>query len=280
MQSVNVSMENFQTEVVDASQNLPVVVLFWAEQVPQSVQVKNLVEQVLADYQGKAALALSDVAQDQTLAPRLQVQGLPSIRIIHKGAVAEQVDGPIDETQLRTIMDGLTQSSVEAMQGDLDQLMATGDFAGAAAILQQSIQEEPNNQLLRVELADVLVRKADLDDARTVLASIPDGTDGRSRPQNRLEFVEEAAGMDSLDSLLAMVESNPTDLEARYALAVVQLVAEEYESSLLTCLHILREDREFRDDIGRLTMIRIFDVLVKGNELATKYRRKLFNALH
>jgi putative thioredoxin len=57
-------------------------------------------------------------------------------------------------------------------------------------------------------------------------------------------------------------------------------VAEEYESSLLTCLHILREDREFRDDIGRLTMIRIFDVLGKGNELATKYRRKLFNALH
>ena len=280
MQSVNVSMENFQTEVVDASQNLPVVVLFWAEQVPQSVEVKNLVEQVLTDYQGKAALALSDVAQDQTLAPRLQVQGLPSIRIIHEGAVAEQVDGPIDESQLRTIMDGLTQSSVDAMRGDLDQLMAIGDFAGAAAILQQSIQEEPSNQLLRVELADVLVRKADLDDARTVLASIPDGTDGRIRPQNRLEFVEEAAGMESLDNLLAMVESNPTDLEARYALAVAQLVAEEYESSLLTCLHILREDREFRDDIGRLTMIRIFDVLGKGNELATKYRRKLFNALH
>ena len=280
MQSVNVSMENFQTEVVDASQNLPVVVLFWAEQVPESVQVKNIVEQVLTDYQGKAALALSDVAQDQTLAPRLQVQGLPSIRIIHEGAVAEQVDGPIDESQLRTIMDGLTQSSVEAMRGDLDQLMAIGDFAGAAAILQQSIQEEPSNQLLRVELADVLVRKADLDDARTVLASIPDGTDGRIRPQNRLEFVEEAAGMESLDNLLAMVESNPTDLEARYALAVAQLVAEEYESSLLTCLHILREDREFRDDIGRLTMIRIFDVLGKGNELATKYRRKLFNALH
>ena len=41
MQSVNVSMENFQTDVVDASQNLPVVLLFWAEQVPQSVQVKN-----------------------------------------------------------------------------------------------------------------------------------------------------------------------------------------------------------------------------------------------
>ena len=86
--------------------------------------------------------------------------------------------------------------------------------------------------------------------------------------------------MDSLDSLRAMVESNPTDLDARYALAIVQVVAEDYEDSLLTCLDILRDDREFRDDIGRLTMIRIFDVLGKGNELATKYRRKLFNALH
>ena len=79
-------------------------------------------------------------------------------------------------------MDGLTQSSVEAIQGDLDQLVASGDFAGAAAILQRSIQDEPNNQSLRVELADVLVRKADLDDARTVLASLRN-----RRPQSTAE---------------------------------------------------------------------------------------------
>jgi putative thioredoxin len=186
----------------------------------------------------------------------------------------------VDEAQLRTVLDGLTQSSVEAMQGDLDQLMAAGDFAGAATVLQQSIHEEPNNQSLRVELADVLVRKGDLDDARTVLASIPEDTDGRSRPQNRLEFAEEAAGMDCLDDLQASVEANPDDLESRYALAVVQVVAANYEAALILCLDILRENREFRDDIGRLTMIRIFDVLGKGNELATKYRRKLFNAMH
>jgi putative thioredoxin len=280
MSATNVTMENFQTEVVDASAQQPVVLLFWAEQVPQSVQVKTLVEQVLADYADKATLALSDVAQDQSLAPRLQVQGLPSIRIIHKGAIAEQLDGMVDEAQLRTVLDGLTQSSMEAMQGNLDQLIAAGDFAGATTVLQQSIHDEPNNQSLRVELADVLVRKGDLDDARTVLASIPEDTDGRSRPQNRLEFAEEAAGMDSLENLQASVAANTDDLEARYALAVVQVVATNYEAALILCLDILRENRDFRDDIGRLTMIRIFDVLGKGNELATKYRRKLFNAMH
>ena len=280
MPSINVSMENFQSDVVDASQSLPVVLLFWAEQVPESAQVKALAEQVLASYEGKAVLALSDVSQDQSLAPRLQVQGLPSIRIIHKGAIAEQIDGPVDEAQLRTIMDALTQSSIEAMQGNLEAMLASGDFAAAAATLQQSIQEEPNNQALRIELADVLVRKGDLDDARTVLASVPEDTEGRARPQNRLEFIEEAGAMDSLESLQAAVTADPQDLESRYALAVVQMVAGETEVSLQMCLEILRDDREFRDDIGRLTMIRIFDVLGKGNEMATKYRRKLFNAMH
>ena len=280
MSATNVTMENFQSAVVEASAQHPVVLLFWADQVPASVQVKTMVEQVLSDYAGKAALALSDVAQDQSLAPRLQVQGLPSIRIIHQGAIAEQLDGAVDEAQLRAVLDGLTQSSVEAMQGDLDQLIAGGDFAGAVTVLQQSIQEEPNNQGLRVELADVLVLKGDLDDARTVLASIPEDTDGRSRPQNRLEFAEEAAGMDSLADLEAKVQAQPNDLESRYALAVVLVEASKYEAALTLCLEILREDREFREDIGRLTMIRIFEVLGKGNELATKYRRKLFNALH
>ena len=280
MPSINVSMENFQSDVVDASQNMPVVLLFWAEQVPESAQVKVMAEQVMADYDGKAVLALSDVAQDQSLAPRLQVQGLPSIRIIHKGANAEQIDGPIDETQLRTVMDALTQSSIEAMQGNLDQMLAVGDFAAAAATLQQSIQEEPNNQGLKIELADVLIRKGDLDDARTVLASIPEDSEGRARPQNRLEFVEEAAAMDSAEDLQAAIAANPQDLESRYALAIVQMVAGETELALQICLDFLREDREFRDDIGRLTMIRMFDVLGKGNEMATKYRRKLFNALH
>ena len=280
MPSINVSIENFQSDVVDASQSMPVVLLFWAEQVPESAQVKGMAEKVMVDYDGKALLALSDVAQDQSLAPRLQVQGLPSIRIIHKGAIAEQIDGAVDETRLRTVMDALTQSSIDAMQGNLDQMLAVGDFATAVATLQQSIQEEPNNPALRVELADVLIRKGDLDDARTVLASIPEETEGRLRPQNRLEFVEEAAAMDSVEDLQAAVAANPQDLESRYALAIVQMVVGETELALQICLDILREDREFRDDIGRLTMIRIFDILGKGNETATKYRRKLFNALH
>ena len=43
---------------------------------------------------------------------------------------------------------------------------------------------------------------------------------------------------------------------------------------------ILQQDRKFRDDIGRTTMIRIFTLLGKGSELAGAYRRRMFNFMH
>ena len=278
--AVTVTVETFQTEVVDRSQSMPVVVLFWAEQVPPSVQTKTLLETLLDQYAGKFALALSDVATDQNLAQRLQVPGLPCIRVVHKGQIVDQLDGPAEEQQLRAILDQHTQSLDDAIAGDLQQVLERGDFETATRLLQAAIEEEPNNQSLRVDLADVLVRKGDLEDARTVLASIKDDTAERQRPQTRLEFLEEAAGMPTLEELLSIVASDDADLEAKYQLAVRHVAAEEYEQALLVSLDILRADREFREDLGRTTMIRVFEVLGKGNELAGKYRRKMFNLMH
>ncbi|MEC8047520.1 MAG: tetratricopeptide repeat protein [Pseudomonadota bacterium] len=278
--AVTVTVETFQTEVVDRSQSMPVVVLFWAEQVPPSVQTKALLETLLDQYAGKFALALSDVATDQNLAQRLQVPGLPCIRVVHKGQIVDQLDGPAEEQQLRAILDQHTQSLDDAIAGDLQQVLERGDFETAIRLLQAAIEEEPNNQSLRVDLADVLVRKGDLEDARTVLASIKDDTAERQRPQTRLEFLEEAAGMPTLEELLSIVASDDADLEAKYQLAVRHVAAEEYEQALLVSLDILRADREFREDLGRTTMIRVFEVLGKGNELAGKYRRKMFNLMH
>ena len=277
---IDVSVETFQSEVVDRSQSLPVVMLFWAEQVPPSVQVKSQLEIMLGQYQGKFALALSDVALDQNLAQRLQVPGLPCIRVVYKGQIVDQLDGPADEEQLRGMLDEHTQSLDDAIAGDLQQALEQKDFATAVAMLQAAIEEEPNNQALRADIADVLVRKGDLQDARTVLASIKEDVADRSRPQTRLEFMEEAAAMPELEELTAAVEADSANLDLKYQLAVRHVVAERYEESLLVGLEILQADRSFRDDLGRLTMIRVFDVLGKGNELAGQYRRKMFNLMH
>ncbi len=276
----NVNPENFQSEVVERSNSVPVLLLFWAEQVPPSLQTRQLLEGLVAQYQGKVLLGLCDVAQDQTLAQHLQVRGLPAMRVVHQGKIVEQLDGPAPEEQLRTLLDSLTQSPAEMIKAQLDQVIASGDFDLAVQMLQQAVNEEPGNQGYRVEFADVLVRKGDLEDARQVLASIPEETPERDRPQNRLEFAEEAAGMPAPGELEAQLQQQPEDLELIYQRCVVSAAAGQFEQALQDAMYILQNDRGFRDDIGRLTMIRIFAVLGKGNPLATSYRRKMFNFMH
>ena len=276
----DVTPENFQTDVLDQSKSRPVVLLFWADQVPPSMEARQTLEGLVAQYAGKVSLALSDVARDPMLAQQLRVQGLPALRVIQDGQLAHQVDGPQTEAAYREMLDALTMSSTEALGAQLDQLLARGDFDMALGLLQQAINEEPNNQGFRCQLADVLVQKGDLDGARTALASVKDDVEERKRPQARLEFAEEASGLEPLEVLAAALDQDPDNLETQYALCVRLVEQGSFEQALELALDLLRRDRSFRDDIGRLTMIRIFDVLGKGAPLANTYRRRMFNFMH
>lgn len=272
--------QNFQSDVIERSRDVPVVVLFWAEQVPPSADARARLETLVGQYQGKVMLALVDVARDQTLAQHLRVQGLPSIRVVRDGQLIDQLEGPQDEQVLVGLLEELTLSSADVLRAQLGDLLAREDFGAALALLQQAINEEPKNQSFRVELADVLVRQGALDDARQVLVSIPQDAEERERPQTRLELAEEAAGLADRSSLEASLAEDPDDLETSYALSVRAASEGDYEAALEQAMSILQRDRKFRDDIGRLTMVRIFALLGKGSELAQRYRRRMFNFMH
>lgn len=275
-----VSPDNFQTDVVERSQQVPVLLLFWADQVPPSAAARQQLQDLMPQYQGKALLGLVDVSQDQTLAQHLRVQGLPSIRVVTGGQIADQLDGPQADGAYRELLDRLTLSSADALKGQLQDILDAKDFPTAIAMLQQAINEEPNNMGFRVELADVLVQQGNLDEARTVLASITEGAEQRERPEMRLQFADEAQDLPDLESLMQQQAADAANLETCYAISVRSVVAGDYEQALDQCMTIVQTDREFREDIGRVTMLRIFTLLGKGHELATAYRRRLFAYLH
>lgn len=272
--------ESFQSEVLERSRETPVLLLFWAEQVPPSADLRQRLEAMVGGYGGKVLLGLVDVAQDQTLAQHLRVQALPSIRVIDNGQVVQQLDGPQPEEALRMLLDQLTLSSGDLVKAQIAQLLEQEDFDQALAILRQAIAEEPNNAVFRIELADLLVRQGDLDGARTALSGVPEDAEGRDRPQTRLELAEEAASLPGREAAEAALAANSDDLDARYSLAVIEAVAGNTEAALEHAMSILRTDRSFRDDIGRKTMLRIFTVLGKGSALASQYRRRMFNFMH
>lgn len=273
----DVELPTFQTDVVERSRQTPVVLLFWTDQVAPAVETKATLTRLAEQYGGKFALALSDIAKDQTLAQQLRVQGIPSIRVIRDGQLAEQLEGPQGESVLRRLLDQLTQSPSDRLKADLAGLLEAEDYDGALAVLQEAINAEPNNAGFKVEWADVLLLQGDLEGARTVLATIPEGTEERDRPSMRLELLEEAA---SCGPLADALDADEGDLDAHYRAAVLLAAERRYAEALDHAMAILQRDRGFREDAGRLTMIRIMALMGRGSETAKRYRRRMFNFLH
>lgn len=275
-----IELPSFQADVVERSRNVPVVVLFWTDQVAPAAETKAVLERLAGQYQGKFALALSDIAKDQTLAQQLRVQAVPSIRVIKDGQLADQMEGPQGERALRELIDRMTQSPSDLLKSQLAAHLQAEDFDGALGVLQEAIQAEPGNAGFKVEWADVLLIQGDLDGARTVLATIPEDTAERQRPAARLQLLEEAAGLGRLRKALAAVERDEADLEARYRAAVLLTRERRYGEALEQAMAILQQDRHYRDELGRVTMVRIMSLLEKGSEVAKRYRRRMFNFLH
>ncbi len=278
--SVQVNSANFQSVVVQRSRDLPVVVLCWAQQIPESVETKQTLELLVHQYQGKFLVAHMNVAEDPRVAQQLQIQGVPSIRLVSNGTIAAQLDGPQTESSLRQWIEHSIGPSKEAVTSDLKDLIASKNWRAALDSVNQSLQEDPKNSKLLIEQADILVCMGEHEKAQQAIAAIPESVPERIRPQNRLEIAEEAGGMRSLEVLTDALRTDPTDLDALYESAIQYANMLEYEPALQSLMKIIQLDRSYRGDIGRTSMILVMSLMGRDSDLAQTYRRKMFSLMH
>ena len=278
--TVEINAQNFQSEVAEKSQQVPVLMEFYAEGAEQCAPTTALLQKLVAEYQGKFLLARVDIQQNQELVQQLQVRALPSIKIIFQGQMAGNIEGPAEEPQLRETLDQITMSPLDRVREQIDFLLEQGERGQAIEMLQQVIAEEPANFGLHVELCDLLIMEGQIDDARKILSGIPGDTVGIDKPKSRLEFIELAGDLGTLDEQRAKAEADPSDLQARFDYAIKLIVSDQVETGLEELLVILQTDKTWGEEKARLTMIKVFNMLGKGNELATSYRRKMFTYLH
>lgn len=278
--TVEINAQNFQSEVAEKSQQVPVLMEFYAEGAEQCAPTTALLQKLVAEYQGKFLLARVDIQQNQELVQQLQVRALPSIKIIFQGQMAGNIEGPAEEPQLRETLDQITMSPLDRVREQIDFLLEQGERGQAIEMLQQVIAEEPANFGLHVELCDLLIMEGQIDDARRILSGIPGDTVGIDKPKSRLEFIELAGDLGTLDEQRAKAEADPSDLQARFDYAIKLIVSDQVETGLEELLVILQTDKTWGEEKARLTMIKVFNMLGKGNELATSFRRKMFTYLH
>jgi putative thioredoxin len=278
--TVEVTAQNFQADVAEKSQQVPVLLEFYAEGAEQCAPTSALLAKLVAEYQGKFVLARVDIQQNQQLVQQLGVRALPTIKIIFQGQMAGDIEGPADEQQLRSALDQLTLSPVERIREQIDLLIAQGNRDQAIAMLQQLIADEPQNFGLHAELSDLLIMEGRSDEARKILAALPEDTPGIDKAKSRLEFIDLAGDLGSLGDLQTRAEKDPDNLQSQFDYAIKLIVEDQVETALEVLLDMMKADKTWQEELARTTMIKVFNMLGKGNELATAYRRKMFTYLH
>ncbi len=277
---IDVSVEDFQSDVVERSTQVPVLLEFYANEAEPSQQLAPVLRQLADEYNGKFLLARVDVQANAQLVQQLGIRTLPTIKVISEGKMVQNLEGPQDAASLRSMLDPLTMSPMDRVRAQIDMLVAEGDRLQAIEMLQQVIAQEPQNFGLHAELCDLLIMENRADEARKILASLPADTEGIDKPRSRLEFIDLSADLPSLEELGTQLQDDPDNLQLCLHLAYRLVVDDQMEAALERLLMILKTDREWDDQRARTTMIKVFNLLGKGDELATGYRRKMFTFLH
>ena len=191
---MDVTDATFQTEVIERSAQVPVVIDLWAEWCGPCKSLGPILEKVVAEQGGKVVLAKVDIDANPGVAQAFQVQSIPAVFGMVDGQVAASFVGAQGEDAVRTFVEGLLPGEEVS---DIDRLIATGDEGSLIAAL----DIESDNVAAVTALALLLVERAgegDQDAALKLLERIPESADTR-----RIAAMARTEAVDDVEATLA-----------------------------------------------------------------------------
>jgi len=204
---MDVTDATFQTEVIDRSSQVPVVVDLWAEWCGPCKSLGPILEKVIAEQNGRVVLAKVDVDANPGVAQAFQVQSIPAVHALVDGQVAASFVGAQGEDAIRTFVEGLLPGEEVS---EMDRLIGLGDEASLIAAL----GIEADNVAAVTALALLLVERGgdgDQDAALKLLERIPESADTR-----RIAAMARTEEVDDVETALAeLLPSVRDDDDAR-----------------------------------------------------------------
>ena len=275
---LDVGLADFEQQVLDESKTRPVVVDFWAPWCSPCKSLKPVLEKLAAEYDGAFRLAKINSDDNQELATRYGVRGIPSVKAFVNGEAVDEFSGALPEGEVRAFLDRLVPRPADALRAAALELRAAGDISGALQKLAEASRVDPDHLGIRVDATEIMLDLGEADEARRLFGNLADDADPRV-PQLRARLQFMGAAGDDPAALEARVAADENDLAARLKLANFAVAAGQYEVGMDQLLEIIRRDRSFEEDIGRTTLLAVFAML-GSDPRVSQYRRKLASALN
>jgi putative thioredoxin len=271
----NVDNAAFQSEVVERSKQVPVVVDFWAAWCGPCKVLGPLLEKLAAEFEGGFELAKVDVDSNQALAGRFGVQGIPTVVGFKNGLPVSQFTGALPEHNVRQWLREVVPSEADLLAAAAGDLLDDGDAEAAERDYRQALMIEPHHTDATIGLASLLIDLERSEEALALLTSI--------QPTQEVERLQAAARMGTVDTdtipqLRERLASEPDNVAVRIELGTALAADQQFEASLDLLLEAVALGGETRD-AARQGMLDVFEVIGPEHELTVAYRRRLANAL-
>ena len=276
-----VTQDNFEADVLQASLNTPVLVDFWATWCEPCKTLGPLLEQLAAEYNGAFRLGKIDVDAHQQLAAMFGIRSIPTVMLVKDGQILDGFAGALPLGQLREFLSRHVQplEGVPAAEETLAEAVESPEEA--VNRLQQAIAAEPNQDELKLDLALALMRVGNVAGAQAELDALPAklATDARAvRLRSQLDLARALDGAPDLATLRQRVEADPTDWAARDQLGVRLLLENDAAAGLDQFLAILEKARDWNDGAAKKRLLAAFATLDDA-DLVGRYRRRMASLL-
>lgn len=278
--------KGFVIDVIEESKTQPVLVDFWAPWCGPCRQLTPVLEKVVGATKGKVKLVKLNIDEHPTIPGQMGIQSIPAVIAFKGGRPIDGFMGALPESQVKQFIEQVTggaigPSEVEHALAAADALLADGEPAAAAEAYTEALAIEATNVRALAGLAQAYLKVGDIEKAKGMLANIPEA-ELTAAPivaaRAAIELAEKSAALGDLAPLMARIEADPADHQARFEFAIGLAAAKRREEAVDHLIEIVRRDRNWNEAAARKQLVQFFEAW-GGDDDMTLYGRRRLSAI-